>query len=267
MNLNGNLNRKLVLLAPSAQRIPAVFRRPEVDDRQHRSLLDQMQRLRGQVYLQDGAIHASALIDGRHFSELDGLSWHLLVVDRDGRVRGGARFHEHSAQVVFSDLNASQCPLASHPAWANHHRIALEAEVAFARDLGLPCAELGGWALDDELRGTSEAVRIALATYAFWQTMGGAICLSTATQRNCSASILRRIGGRPLTYNQRELPSYFDPKYNCQMELLRFYSWAPNPRYATWVQQLGLEIAQMSVFAASCSSAWARPQRHFAASA
>jgi hypothetical protein len=267
MILHGNSNRKLVLLAPSAERIPPIFRRPEVDHRRHSTLLDQMQRLRGQVYLQDGAIHASALTEGRHLSELDALSWHLLVVDRDERVRGGARFHEHPGLVVFSDLNASQCPLASHPAWVNPHRIALEAELSFARDLGLPCAELGGWALDDELRGTSEAVRIALVTYAFWQAMGGAICISTATQRNCSASILRRIGGRTLTHNQRELPSYFDPKYNCQMELLRFYSWAPNPRYATWVHQLGLELAQMPVFAPSCSYGWVRPQRHFAASA
>jgi hypothetical protein len=129
----------------------------------------------------------------------------------------------------------------------------------FARDLDVPCVELGGWALDEEIRGTTEALRIALAAYALWELMGSAVCISTATHRNCSASILRRIGGRKLAHEGRELPTYFDPKYNCDMELLRFYSWSPNPRFAIWISQLKEEIRQMPIFAAD--SGFEEPSR------
>jgi hypothetical protein len=32
------------------------------------------------------------------------------------------------------------------------------------------------------------------------------------------------------------IPPYYDPLYGCEMELLRFDSTSPNPRYAEWIQ-------------------------------
>jgi hypothetical protein len=269
MNLNGSPSRKLVLLAPSAARVPGLFRAKETDRRRHQGLLEQMQRLRAEVYLQDGAIDASSLVDGRHQSELDPVSWHLLVVNEKGRVQGGARFHQHTPLAVQSDLTAARCPLAHIPEWADALNGALESELAFARDLQLPFVELGGWALGEEIRGSTEALRIALGTYAFWELMGSAVCISTATHRNCSASILRRIGGRAVRHEHRDLPTYFDSKYNCQMELLRFYSWMPNPRYHVWISQLKEEIRQVQVVAPHVGvETWQTgPVRRFAQSA
>jgi hypothetical protein len=90
---------------------------------------------------------------------------------------------------------------------------------------------------------------MALAMYALCQQLGGAVGLSTVTQRHCSASILRRIGGRPMESNGWQLPSYYDPLYDCQMEIMRFYSWEPNPRYRVWVEDLTAEIGDVNVFA------------------
>jgi hypothetical protein len=31
------------------------------------------------------------------------------------------------------------------------------------------------------------------------------------------------------------------------MEILKFYSWAPNPRYAMWIRQMREELSRVSV--------------------
>ena len=88
---------------------------------------------------------------------------------------------------------------------------------------------------------------MALAMYSLSQELGGAIGISTATRRHCSASILRRVGGRPFACAGLELPAYYDPQFNCEMELLRFYSWAPNPRYVVWIEQIREQLRTIPV--------------------
>jgi hypothetical protein len=249
MNLHETPSRRLMLLAPSAARIPASFHRGRVDYSRYQNLLHEMQRLRGRVYLQDGAIKESSLTDGRHQSHLDASSWHLLVLNAQNRICGCARFHEHSRMPVLSELNAAHCALARNPEWSSALVSALQAELAFSISLDLPVVELGGWAVGEEIRGTAEALRIALGTYAFWQMSGNAVCISTATRRHCASSILRRIGGHALACGGIDLPTYYDPQYDCEMEVLKFYSWAPNPRYTPWVDQLKDELSQISIVA------------------
>ena len=224
-----------------------MFSRAEADRTSYWKLLHEMQCLRGRVYLQDGAIDASCLIDGRHQCETDSSSWHMLALNSQGRVCGCLRLHEHARPTVLSELNVSHCALSRSPEWGDALAGALKDELSFSRDINLAFAELGGWALDEETRGTTEALRFALATYAFWQMLGDAVCLTTATLRHCSASILRRIGGRSLAHQGAELPVYYDPQYDCKMEILKFYSWAPNPRYAVWIRQMREELSRVSV--------------------
>jgi hypothetical protein len=45
------------------------------------------------------------------------------------------------------------------------------------------------------------------------------------------------------------VPSYFDPKYNCEMELLRFDSRRPNVKYAGLIELLRDRLANVSVIA------------------
>jgi hypothetical protein len=206
-----------------------------------------MQRLRGRVYVHDGAVRESSLIDRRHQSEADLSSWHLLLLNSQDQIRGCLRLHEHPKPAVLSELNVGRSALSRSPEFCESLTAALREELTFSRDGNLSFAELGGWALDAEIRGTTEALRFALATYAFWQMLGDAVCLTTATHRHCSASILRRIGGRPLRHHGIDLPAYYDPQYDCKMEILKFYSWAPNPRYAVWIRQMREELSRITV--------------------
>lgn len=206
-----------------------------------------MQRLRGSLYLQDGAITTSQLTDGRHDLDIDYDSWHMLVLDADDRVCGCARYREYENDTRFSRLSVARSALARCQRWGASVASAVEAEIRLARRLHLPYVELGGWALAESIRATTEALRMALATYALARALGGGIGLSTVTQRNGSASILKRLGGRLLEEDGAEIPPYYDPEYKCEMEILRFYSWAPNPRYEIWINQIKDELRSIPV--------------------
>ncbi len=56
--------------------------------------------------------------------------------------------------------------------------------------------ELGGWAVSERARGTAAPLALALAVWAFSRRGRGALGLTTATYRHCSATILKRLGGR-----------------------------------------------------------------------
>jgi hypothetical protein len=128
--------------------------------------------------------------------------------------------------------------------------------------------EVGGWAISAELRRTTEALRIALATYALADYLGGCVGLTTATRRHHSASVLKKIGGAPLRAGEAELPPYFDPDYECEMEILKFDSAAPNPKFEPWIEQLRVQLATVEVIAPSqprrrTREEWRNPYRRF----
>jgi predicted GNAT family N-acyltransferase len=241
-------HRQLVLLAPSQARVPQTFRQVDVDANWHQQLLSGMQRLRGEVYLKDGAIEKRDLTeDGRHRSGPDEESWHLLAIDGNGEVCGCARYREHENTVSFSQLGIVRSALAQCDKLGGQLRSAVEAALQKARPEGLSYVECGGWALAEHLRCSTEAVRTALSTYALAQMLGGCLGISTVTMRHCSASILRRIGGRSLEAGGAELPSYYDPQYKCEMAMLRFDSRAPNPKYRNWIEDIGNQLLSVPV--------------------
>ena len=88
---------------------------------------------------------------------------------------------------------------------------------------------------------------MVMATYGLAQVFGGAVGISTVTHRNCSASILKKMGGRPLECESFELPPYYDSGYKCEMEVLRFRSWAPNPRFRVWIERIKAELRDIPV--------------------
>jgi len=198
-----------------------------------------MQMLRGAIYLRDGAVRRSELLpDGRHHQLIDDTSWHVLAIDREGRVCGGARYHRTSNQAGFSGLGLATSSMAQCDVWGRKLRAAVEADRRLAGARGVSYVEFGGWALAEELRCSIEGLRIALAMYGLAQNLGGCIGVSSATRRHHSSSILRRIGGRPLVAEGVELPAYYDAQFSCQMEILRFDSASPNPRYEAWIDDI-----------------------------
>jgi hypothetical protein len=91
---------------------------------------------------------------------------------------------------------------------------------------------------------------MALATYSLAQVLGGCIGITTATTRHSSSSILRRLGGSSLESGGDELPSYYDPQFQCQMEVLGFDSDRPAPKYGGLVDRLRSEIRAAPVICA-----------------
>lgn len=230
--------RSFVLLAPSERAVPARFAMVDSDSGRYQYYLDEVQRLRGRIYLEDGAIEQEQLTESRHQLDIDEDSWHLLIVDGEHRVLGCARYREHPNSTRFSRLGVARSALARCAEQGRRLRAAVDSEIKLARQLALPYVELGGWALDQSIRGTMDALKMAMATYALSQALGGGVGISTVTQRHSSSSILRRLGGQCLEQDGAELPPYYDPEYKCGMEVLRFYSWAPNPRFSTWVEEM-----------------------------
>jgi hypothetical protein len=77
-----------------------------------------------------------------------------------------------------------------------------------------------------------------LAVYGLAHNLGGGIGVTNATRRHHSSYILRRIGGGSLIADGVELPAYYEPQFNCEMEILRFDSARPNPRYQAWIDDI-----------------------------
>ena len=217
----------------------------------HSHLLSEMQRLRGRVYLAEGALAAGDLDPWeRHVHAADSRSWHLLTLGSMGRVIGCTRLRRHSSPVSWGQLSIRRAPIAQSDEWRFKFRASIDAELAAARQAGFSYIEVGGWALAKEIRGTFMALKTVLATYAWAQLVGGALGITTATERNESAAILRRLGGRPLVWDGRELPSYYDDRYRCRMEVLRFDSREANPKYAAMLEELRQQVSRAPVICA-----------------
>jgi hypothetical protein len=243
--------RRVILLAPRRAAVPD-FMTKASGGHEYETVMASMQRLRGAIYLKDGAIREWQLTsDGRHATEADERSWHVLLVDGSNEVYGCARYTEYPNHVSFGALGVSQSALAMSDQWGVRLREAVENEMLEARKEGLAYVEVGGWALREELRGTAEALRIALASYALAHVLGGCLGLATATYRHRSCSILRRLGGRPLEWGEAELPPYYDPTYECRMEVLRFDSRTPNEKYEGMTAELAQQLTTAAVYAPS----------------
>jgi hypothetical protein len=237
----------LVLLPPSRQSAAGAFRNIALNTRWHDDLLAGVQRFRGSIYSADGAIGKEDLTsDGRHKSPADDHSWHVLSLNRDGRICACLRYLDERHARRFDDLFVRHAAVSRTPA-GTRFRAAVEDEMARARQMRMGFGEVGGWAVAEDYRGTFEPLRIILATYGLLEVLGGCLGVATATFRHSSASILRRIGLTSLVSSGEELPPYFDPHYNCQMEMLRFDSRIPNPRYSDRVSAFAHELTSTTV--------------------
>ncbi len=232
-------NYRFQLLAPQQSNSHASLGRSKVNEQLHHQYLHSAQRLRGRVYLKDGAIQPCELDDdGRFHMRGDEQSWHLLLIDETRDVIGCARYLVHPNTVSFDRLRISQSALAKDEVWGPRVRQAVESDLAFAKAQGFSYLEIGGWALTEEWRGTRAALEILVGSYALAHIWGGCLASCTATVRHGSSSMLRRIGGTSLRAGNQDLPAYDDPQYGCKMELLRFDCRTPGARFIPLISQL-----------------------------
>jgi hypothetical protein len=213
-----------------------------------------MERLRGSIYLRDGALKRNQLTrDGRHFTPVDDASWHLLTLDEQGAVAGCVRLFSHPSTVKFEALTVSRAAVAQSDRGACF-RALVEADLKRARRLAIPFVEIGGWALAEALRYSAEGVRLALSAFAWGRLVGGAIGITTATTRNNSSSMLSRIGAKSVD----DVPIYYDPQYECTMAILRFEAFSCAPKYDPIVSELTEQLANTPVYATSAAT-WQLP--------
>lgn len=226
-------SRSLVLLAPGGARVPDVFGRVDTSHSVYSDLMSRVQRLRGRIMVEEQALPERELDSlGRHRSKYDYKAWHMVTLSGAGEVVGCFRYLVHPTEVSFGDLSIKRVSkVMGCSRWASQFRAAIESELARVRRFGFQLVEFGGWVLSQEFRGSTEAFRMALNAYAWTQLAGGCLGLTTATVKNGSASMLRRLGGSSLEAFGEPIPRYFDSEYNCDIEMLRFDSRTPNPEY------------------------------------
>ncbi len=250
-----SVKNKVLVLTPYQAYVPRSLGNACVDADWYRSTLSEVQRLRGRIYLQEGAIEPQQLTpDGRHCAEGDEESWHLLVVDADGEVCGCARYLSHENTTPFSRLGVRHAAAAQPEMWGQKLRWAIEADLQLARKRNFAYAEVGGLALREDMRHSTAAIRLVLTAYALARHLHGCIGVTTATVRHCSSTILRRMGGQPLCVGATEVPPYHDPRYKCQMTILRFDSDLPNPRYESWVEEIRENLIDAPVVCRAATS-------------
>jgi predicted GNAT family N-acyltransferase len=240
MNLipqSGNVVRRFFLLAPPGQ-LSFRFREVSADPDLHADALARVQQFRGHVYVEEGNLSSEDLaFDGRHVQAADTNSWHLLTMNGQNEVEACGRLLPHPENVDYGDLGVAHSSLAESKKWGPVLREAVEEEIRIARRRGVRFVEFGGWAVSRRLRCSTEAVRMCLAWYALCQAIGGTIGLATANTGHHSSAILRRMGGRPLTKAGQPIPRYYEPRYRAELEILRFDSAEPNPRYAAQIER------------------------------
>lgn len=243
------VERRMVLLAPPGAPVPDYFDCVDFDLGRHTHLLQSLQQFRGAVYLQDGAVTREQLPNGLHETPEDDRSWHLVMLDGRRQVVGCAWYLDHDNRVHFDRLRLRHSPLAHSPAWRVPLWTAVNEEIARARKEGVRYAEVGGWAVASECRHTPDGLIVALAAYCLGRIRGETLGITTATARHGSANILGRIGGRPLSANGITVPPYYDPRYRCVMEILRFDSRYPEARFKPTIDLLLESIAKVPVVA------------------
>jgi hypothetical protein len=201
------------------------------------------------VYLGDGAIEADQLLpDGRHQTPEDEKSWHLVIVDEQRRITGSIWYLEHEYMPTFEQLRVRDCPLARQEIERATLRAAVEADIARARREGVRYAEVGGWAVAKESH-LSDCLLLVLSICGLSQIFGGALVIATATVRHSSAAILRRMGGSPLQADGFVVPAYYDRRFKCEMELLRFDTRRPSVRFERLVASIREKFAFIPVIA------------------
>jgi hypothetical protein len=222
----------LGVVAPCRDAVPRSFVNPCPDHEFYETVIADIERFRGAVYLEEGAIRPEALDDGaRHQTVCDYESWHLFLLNRQLAVCGCVRLTPCRGAARSADLRVYDCIRRMDPVTAARYGSGLDALLDRARRARLPVWEVGGWAVAKELRQTPVALLLAAACWPLGQLLGPAWAVATATCRNRSADMLRRLGGAALT-DGAALPPFFDPYFRCDMEILTFDSQIPSPEYS-----------------------------------
>ena len=236
---------KLTLLTPVLNQTPNAHQGLRAHPVKYAQLLRDIQTMRGEVYREYEPIAAQLLGDGRHYDPLDEKSWHIVLHTPTGYILGSSRYRV--IEDRFEDLAVSHSALASSPEYGPLLKTAVQHHIGQAISSGVRYGEAGMWALRPEARCSTAAVTIALATFAVAKALGGGLGITTATTRHGSSAILQRLGGSTFP----DLPSYYEPKYGCVIEILHFDSADLDARYQLRMERVEKELARCDIICAT----------------
>jgi hypothetical protein len=234
------------ILAPSLDKVSTSRLRGTVDSDVHSNLLSQVQLLRGNALRESGPV-TQLLPDGRHCQAIDPQSWHILLQNEEGRVVGCSRYR--LVQGGFEQLSACQSSLAHSRRFGPILRRTLERQLTWVRRMNLHYGEAGAWVLQPEVRRSTAAVNIALMTFALAERLGSGVAITTATIRHHSSLMLRRLGGEALA----ELPAYYEPKFGCVMEILKFDLASLHSQFKERMARFGKQLEEAEIVCAASS--------------
>ena len=220
---------EIVLVAPNRECVPEKFSNVIEDAVSYSRLIEDIQKFRGRIYFDERAIPESSLgSDGRHILDIDLKSWHMIVISaNDKKILGVMRSYMHDLKNEI-DLDSVQAFKLTQRLNSKERERYEQAMIRFINCASARAqffAESGGWAVDrrEQKRTLSTLVMAALST--LLHVSGTTVGLGTATERNNSSEILKKLGGFSIEdANGEVLPPFFDMYYNCEMEILGFYS-------------------------------------------
>ena len=216
-------NSILTVIGPQSGPIPDVLANVCPNTRSYEEMIDEIQRFRGSIYREDGAIPASVLdAKGRHRTVFDYSSWHFLLLKEGTRIAGCMRATFHPSSTPVSNLKLHEMITRMSEEQEKCYRAAIQSFLTEACESGRNVLEAGGWAVAKELRHSRVASVLALASYSLARLLGNCLGIGSAARRNHSADILRRLGGFSLTYQGAELVPFYDVHHQGEIELLWF---------------------------------------------
>jgi hypothetical protein len=247
---------QLKILAPTLSDVPSTLSNVRIGSTLHTNLIYAIQLLRGSVYKEYAPIAGRRRSDGRHYLPSDAQSWHIVLQDTcEQQIAGCIRYRQIRGD--YEELGVSKSALAHSRRYGPLLRAAIERDITATSNTGMHYAEVGMWALRPEVRCSSAAVNLALTMFVLAEHLGGGIGITTATTRHHSACILRRLGGRGLA----GLSAYYEPKYGCVIEVLRFALADLDSRFASRLDQLRTEIRHIDIICAAALEQAVTPSR------
>lgn len=241
----------LTVVAPTAAHIPAWLKNVLADEEVYTDTIDDIQRFRGYVYVQDKAIPSSALDEqGRHNSEYDYYAWHIILRDRRqelcGAIRVGVVPYEEGGKPPDT-LQILQYLARLPSERKDPMEEAVRQFLNTCHTLQPNICEPGAWAVAEDVRKGRLAPVLAASIWSLLRAVGGAAGVATATTRHQSADILRKMGGFELFRNGEALPPFYDPFHNCLIEIVGFDSGYLNPRLEATVAEVEAYINDLPI--------------------
>lgn len=196
------------------------------NDPSHRlRLLESIQRMRGWIYAEDGAIPPTALdYRGCHQDGLDACSWHIALFE-DGVPQGCVRvgtvpIHQPLEELIAGPVG--ECLDRMDSMVRLSYRRCLERFVEGTRQAQpdrLMHMTTTGWAVCPGIRGSTESIRLILAPWAMARLLNVAGGTAVATERHRSHRQLVRMGHLPI-FGDEAPEMFFDNAFGCRMGFL-----------------------------------------------